>query len=402
MKSLLFPLKGVVQHYAWGGRHFIAHLLNQENQAGLPYAEYWMGDHLGGPSQILWNDTWTALPDVLGNDAESILGMPVMARFGIRLPFLFKVLDVQKMLSIQAHPTKKAAEEGFKRENDLNIPLQAAYRNYKDDNHKPEIMVALTPFYLLHGFAQETNIAVFLAKFPEFKVLQTAFLTGGIYQLYKTIMEMPQEQVDELLSPLSVQVDHMQEIGLLDKDKPDYWAWLAFKDYTTDGHYDRGIFSIYLFNLVKLAPGQAIYQAAGIPHAYLEGVNMELMANSDNVFRGGLTPKHIDVPELMKHLVFEPIIPQVLDGQKIDDQLVFYPSPAPDFEMAWLSLSKSQQYHLTIKDSPCIGIVIEGEISLPGTGSFSKGDAFLVSPNAGINFFSQQGASVYMAWVGNF
>lgn len=381
MPMKIFPIKGVVQHYAWGGKSFIPNLLGVENGKNQPFAELWMGTHHRGTAIV--EKSGQHLSEVIAAHPKSILGDSVSEKFGHRLPYLFKVLDVQKMLSIQTHPTKAAAELGFKRENEAEIPLTAFHRNYKDDNHKPEVMVALTDFWLLHGFQSLEAIDNMLKNIPEFQILQNHFQNENVRELYQFIMEMPQEQVDTILAPLEKRLKPEFENNQLEKSSPDYWAAMAFQDYTRNGHYDRGIFSIYLYNLVKIEKGKGIFQAAGVPHAYLEGVNMELMANSDNVFRGGLTPKHIDVRELLQHLVFEPVTPKILNGKTISETETVFPTPAPDFQLSRIDLKDGQEANYS-SDSAEILIVMEGKIGVKEKGANfirKKGEVFFVAAN---------------------
>ena len=380
----IYKLNGVVQHYAWGGTQFIPNLLAVENKEKTPFAELWMGTHIKGPASVQTIEGEVSLANLIKKAPSKKLGQKVAANFNNKLPFLFKVLDVDSMLSIQSHPTKKAAEIGFAKENLTNISVTAPNRTYRDDNHKPEVMVALTDFWLLHGFKSIGAIRAILA-IPEFVALQSNFGEhGDIYQLYKAIMEMSQKEVNQFLAPLWQRLQPAFKAGKLEKTTADYWAAQAFEDYTIDGNFDRGIFSIYLFNLVNIKKGEGIFQAAGIPHAYLEGVNMELMANSDNVFRGGLTQKHIDVPELLTHLVFDEINPKILKGIKISEVEKIFKTPAPDFELSEIKLDKNQVYRSTKTASAETLIIMEGTISINFNRkslSFNKGESFFVEAN---------------------
>lgn len=400
----IIPLNGVVQHYDWGGFHFLPQLLSTPNPENKPFAELWMGTHKKGTATASLPDGDISLADLISQGPVQVLGEEVANYFQGRLPFLFKILDVRKMLSIQAHPTKKSAEVGFQRENEKGIPLTAFHRSYRDDNHKPEVMVALTDFWLLHGFKSKAAIAATLEEIPAFQVLQAAFEAQDIKALYQHIMELPQEEVDQILAPLKQQLDEKAAEGPIEKSSPDYWAKLAFEDYTRDGHYDRGIFSIYLFNLVFIPKGKGIFQDAGVPHAYLEGVNVELMANSDNVFRGGLTPKHIDVPELLKHLVFAPVDPKVLEGEKENPIVTHFSTPAPDFALSQLSFTN--EYAELKKESvstATIYIVMKGAVKITGDGknfSFSQGSVFLVPAQQVIDIQSEGEALLFAAKAG--
>lgn len=397
----IYRLNGVVQHYAWGGYQFIPNLLEQANDDSRPFAELWMGTHAKGPSTLRLGKKEELLRKHIEQFSKRVLGKQVIKKFGEQLPFLFKVLDVHKMLSIQAHPSKKGAELGFAEEEESGIHRIAPNRTYRDDNHKPEVMLALTQFWLLHGFKSLEGIQEVLA-IPEFQSLQGYFQDNNVLSLYQAIMEMPQEQVDSILHPLWIRLQPDFEENLLPKEKADYWAAQAFKEYTIDGHYDRGIFSIYLFNLVKLKRGEGIFQAAGVPHAYLEGVNIELMANSDNVFRGGLTQKFINVPELLKHLVFEPVEPKILVGAPISTIEKVYKTPAPDFELSQLKLSKRDVYRPKQDASPQVIISIEGEAVIIGNSkevSLKQGTSVFVEANTPYKILPKGEALLFKARV---
>lgn len=312
----MYRLSGKVQHYAWGGKEYLPWLLGKDNHHHQPFAEYWMGVHAGAPSRVWLSDNaHTGLPELIRSEPRRYLGQDVMNRFG-NLPFLLKVLDVKGMLSIQVHPTKAGAEEGFTRENAAGVAMDAPHRNYKDDNHKPEVMVALGEFWLLHGFLPEELLRKRLENTPELEFLLPVFEASGYAGLYRYIMELPEEGVDKALAPLAQRVYPLYEAGRLEKSSPDFWAGRVLEEKAPVFRgLDRGIFSIYLFNIVHLTEGQGIFQGAGVPHAYLEGRNIELMSNSDNVLRGGLTPKHVDVPELLKHVRFEATEPRVMEGE---------------------------------------------------------------------------------------
>ncbi len=396
-------IRGVVQHYAWGGYDYLPQLLSIENAARQPFAEYWMGAHPKAPSTLADKPDAPSLDQLIEAAPATFLGERVAAQFANRLPYLFKVLDVRDMLSIQAHPTKAAAEIGFAQENAAGIPLSAPHRNYKDDNHKPEIMVALTEFWLLHGFRSVEAIREVLASVPEFAPLQTHFAADSLFDLYQYIMELPQESVDALLQPLVDRIAPAYEAGALKKENPDFWAARAALTMPLPGgHLDRGIFSIYLFNLVRVEAGQGVFQDAGIPHAYLEGVNVELMANSDNVLRGGLTPKHIDVPELLDKLIFEPITPHILDGEAVSPAEKVYKSPAPDFELSKIQVNAVTHFESPAAHAPDILILIEGEVVVSSEESFFhlvQGQVFFAPANVSYRIEAREPAVLYKATV---
>lgn len=391
-----FKIKGVVQNYAWGGNTFIPELL------GLPvtgenYAEYWMGAHDKAPSVVV--ETGQTINELIETDPSGILGHQVARTFG-RLPFLFKVLDVKDMLSIQVHPTKIEAEKGFRAENQNNIPLSAPHRNYKDDNHKPEIMVALGEFWLLHGFKPADQLLDTLRNTPELSHLETDFLNLGYQGLYKKVMEESEEQTNETLSALIQRILPAYDRGDYDKSDPEFWAARAYKTFCTDEHFDKGIYSIFFFNILKLIKGNGVFQAAGLPHAYLEGQNIELMANSDNVLRGGLTPKHVDVPELLKHINFRETIPEILKGDVQSDGLeLIYKDPSPDFELSKINLREGLDYKHQARTLEII-LVYEGVVMLSSEEdklSLQYGEVVAITNNTAYEIRSSEDAILFKA-----
>lgn len=394
----IFHLKGYIQNYAWGGQDFIPSLLGFK-PTNETYAEYWLGAHVNGPSEVQTDAGPVALDKFLNKDPKGYLGEELYHQFG-KLPFLFKVLDVHKMLSIQVHPSKKEAEKGFIREDKLGIPLTASHRNYKDENHKPEIMVALSDFWLLHGFLPKDKLLEVLNQNQEFTELIPVFKDYGIKGLYQYIMELSTEESDRILRPLVHRILPLYKHNSLSKASPDYWAAKAVLSDNKDTVLDKGIFSIYFFNIVKLSKGEAIFQDAGIPHAYLEGQNMELMANSDNVLRAGLTPKHIDIEELLKHVVFKETEPFILKGElQADHKERIFKTPAPDFQLSKINLKKGEEYRMTSKTAE-IFILMEGNVQVTENDTnlqIKKGDAFLVVAQSDYRISATAQAVLYKA-----
>jgi mannose-6-phosphate isomerase len=308
-----YKLHGVHRHYDWGGNEFIPNLMKVNNESKKPFAEYWMGAHITAPALI-----------------ETKEGLISINEFG-NIPYLFKVLDVAKMLSIQVHPTMENALIGFELEQQAGIAIDAPNRNYKDQNHKPEVMVALSDFWLLHGFLAPDLLTDRLQEYNCFHSLLTQF-NGSDYQgLYQFFMQLPSQAADEILKPLIIDAVAAVKNGEVDKTHPHWWANKYYNGVVPESNIDKGIFSIYILNIVSVKKYQGVFQGAGLLHAYLEGQNIELMANSDNVLRGGLTPKHIDIDELLKHVNFTPTYPEVLTGDNINSNETIYPCPVPDF-----------------------------------------------------------------------
>lgn len=318
----VIKIQGQVQAYQWGGTQFLPTLLGYSNDSGLPQAEYWLGAHPSARS--------TSIGERFPLDE-------LLARHNAPpLQFLLKILDVQDMLSIQAHPNKQQAQEGFARENALGIALEAKNRNYKDTSDKPELMVALSEFWLLHGFRDIVEIADLLAAHPCLSSLRDILLRDGLAAAFSHALNFAAAEVQAMQKNLA----HTLQQNF-SKHTPEFWIqrWLR-----KNPQVENGILTLFFLNLRKLEPGMAVYQPAGLLHAYLEGQNVELMANSDNVLRAGLTPKHIDVEELLRTCS---IIPSRVDDFMIAPQTsangeMRFVTPFPDFELAELSPKPSE------------------------------------------------------------
>ena len=381
LQDKIFKLKGKVQHYAWGGNEYIPEWLGIENKEKQPCAEYWMGAHPSASSTLIVNGKEERLYDLIQQDAASFIGEKVNNTFG-ELPYLFKILDVKDMLSIQVHPSKTAAAKSFEEEEAKGIAINASTRNYKDKNHKPEVMVALSEFWLLHGFLTEDKLLKVLQAVPEFNGFESIVIEKGYKGLYEHVMLMPQVGVDKLLGSLVEREVARKKNNELTKQQPGWWVAKLYENETQLHNLDRGIFSIYFFNIVKTEPGEGVFQGAGLPHAYLEGQNVELMANSDNVLRGGLTPKHIDVPELIKHTIFEGIEPNIMKGIDLTSGEKNYPCPVEDFGISKLELKAGETY-TTEASSLEIIVIMEGELTIEGSNAITAKSGEVVAVMAG-------------------
>jgi len=380
----ILPIQGKVQHYEWGGFSFLPGLLGINNQENRPFAEYWLGVHPLGVANILLNDRAVLLSDFISADPHKALSERIVAQFG-SLPYLLKILDVNQMLSIQVHPSKEVAAQGFAREDAMGIARDAYNRNYKDQNHKPEVMLAISEFWLLHGFKQQNLLEQILADTQELQILLPLFKREGLASLYSFIMEMDQQSVNDLLLPLVKREIRKKREGLLTKNDPGWWVAKYYKEENPDGDIDRGVFSIYLFNITQLQPGEAIFQGAGVPHAYLEGQNIELMSNSDNVLRGGLTSKHIDVPELLANTRFESITPEIVKGTDLKEGETVFHFPVPDFALGMVRLNEASSFE-DKATGPEIWMVMEGGIIINNQMVVKKGESFIVFPGNGYTF----------------
>lgn len=343
----MLRVRAGVQRYQWGSTDFIPALLGVPNPKQEPFAELWMGTHPDLPAQVELQDDLVPLNELIEQAPETVVGPGAAENFGQRLPYLFKVLSAAAPLSIQAHPTKSQAEAGFARENAAGITVSAPDRNYRDDNHKPEILAALTEFYALRGFRPLEEIARLPIDVPEFEPLMRDYQAtpSSLKNLYGRFMSLAQEEVDCLLSPL------IERLAAADREQPfrpeqrEYWVLQADREFSQAGHRDRGLFSIFLLNLIRLEPGEAVYLSAGVLHAYLRGSGVELMANSNNVLRGGLTHKHVDVPELLANIVFEGERAEVVRPvSKPESAESVFETPAAEFELRRVTLSAGTTY----------------------------------------------------------
>ncbi|MEP6464975.1 MAG: mannose-6-phosphate isomerase, class I [Parafilimonas sp.] len=399
IQDKIFKLKGKVQHYAWGGTEYIPHWLGINNNDKKPFAEYWMGAHASASSTIKINNEDKSLFELIKNNPGEFIGEKTQKHFG-ELPYLFKILDVKDMLSIQVHPSKESAAKGFDEEETNGILINASNRNYKDKNHKPEVMVALSEFWLLHGFLSEDKLLKVIKATPEFKSLEKIVLEKGYKGLYKHVMKMPQSEVDSLLISLVEREIKRKKNNEVSKLEPGWWTAKLFENETHIKNIDRGIFSVYFFNIVKANPGEAVFQGAGLPHAYLEGQNVELMGNSDNVLRGGLTPKHVDVDELMKHIKFEGIEPNVMKGIDLTSGEKNYACPVEDFGISKIELQNGDTYESETTSLEII-VIIEGELNAFGTNTVTakKGEAIAILPGEKYSISTSNKLYAYKAFV---
>lgn len=395
----IFKLKGKAQHYAWGGYDYIPNWLNIDNTEHKQYAEFWMGAHPSASSVLVDGDNEVALYAAIKQNPATYIGQQVFDRFG-ELPYLFKILDVKDMLSIQVHPSKGEAVKGYEAEEAAGVLLHEPHRNYKDRNHKPEVMVALSEFWLLHGFLGKDELLDVLQNTPEFGGLDDVFNTAGYKGLYQYVMELPQDEVNQLLTPLVERELKARQGGKLQKHQPGWWVSKLYLEDGITGDIDRGVFSIYFFNIVKALPGEAIFQGAGMPHAYLEGQNVELMANSDNVLRGGLTPKHVDVPELLKHTIFEGTVVNIMRGERKGEGEVIYNCPVPDFGITKIALTAGQQAIGTSQSLEII-VVMDGTLQVTGVNTVhaKKGEAIAILPGEDYTLTTGSNVLAYKAFV---
>lgn len=405
----VLALEPAIQHYDWGDPDFIPALLGRPNPARKPHAELWLGAHPQSPSRVTSDPGQTPLNELIASADVEILGRRVAADFQSQLPFLLKVLSAAAPLSIQVHPDRSRAEAGFERENRAGIPVNAGHRNYKDTNHKPELIVALTEFFGVSGFRPLQDIRHQLEAVPELRSLAAEFLEEprSLQSLYSRLMTMEQGEVDGLLTALIARLEQENSVRPFTRLEREYWILKSDQIYSKGGHRDRGLFSLYLLNLVHLQPGQGLFLPAGVLHAYLEGSGMELMANSNNVIRGGLTPKHVDVSELLQNVSFEEMRPEIISalGRPGAGEHV-YPTPAREFELSRIELGDADPHPGRSNHPVEIFIVLSvesgGRVAVTSGGrnwNFGKGEAFLIRSGASYSLEAAGRATLYKATV---
>ncbi|GAA4924038.1 mannose-6-phosphate isomerase, class I [Actinoplanes utahensis] len=350
----MYPLTGAIRPYAWGSRTAIAELQGRPAPTEDPEAELWLGAHPGDPSTVPGTDGPVDLIALIGGDPAGQLGDDVVATFGARLPYLMKVLAAAAPLSLQAHPDAAYAKAAYARQE----ADPAAPKNYTDANHKPEMLVALTPFEALCGFRNPAIAAAAIAGFqvPRLEPVVTALTGGDLAEAVRLLLTWPAGDrgplIDEVVAAArAVPGDHEHA------DSATLVLDLA-------RHYpgDPGVLVALLLNRVRLAPGEAIWMPAGNLHAYLSGLGVELMAASDNVLRGGLTPKRVDVDELMRVLRFEVLDDPLLPATPIEPGVDTWTVPVPDFVLYRIDLNGTRPPIEVPAHGPRIVLCVEGTV----------------------------------------
>ena len=334
-------LKNPVQKYAWGSRTALQSLLDWPEPWEEPAAELWMGVHPKAPSKVEVDGDWRSLVDVIAADPVSVLGYDAAKQFSNRLPFLFKVLAADRPLSIQVHPDMAQAREGFERENRNSIPFDAHNRNYKDACHKPECLCAVTRFEAMKGFRAPEDILNLMdqvfgrTSIKELDPLRKEQNAAGLKRFFTSLVSMDGTRQAQVVN------EAVQGAERIAGENPAfYWLLELNREYPGD----VGVLSPLFLNLVDLSPGEAIYVPAGELHAYLSGVGMEIMASSDNVLRGGLTPKHMDIPELLSIVNFtaSPVLKQRPSSDDNFERI--YKNPADEFQLSLIVLNGDERF----------------------------------------------------------
>ncbi|MEV7523983.1 mannose-6-phosphate isomerase, class I [Streptomyces sp. NPDC091371] len=360
-------LTNTIRPYAWGSTTAIPRLLGVE-PTGEPQAEMWMGAHPGAPSRLDRGDGQRALSDVIAADPEGELGAASVAKFGPTLPFLLKILAAGAPLSLQVHPDLAQAKAGFEDEERRGVPFEAGHRNYKDPNHKPEMLCALTPFDGLCGFRPPLEAAELLDGLgvdslkPYVDMLHAHPEEAALREVLTAVLTADRAEMAHTVAEAAAAADRLGG---------PYAAYASLVH-----HYpgDPGFIAAMLLNHFRLQPGEAVFLGAGVPHAYIEGLGVELLANSDNVLRAGLTPKHVDVPELLKVTRFESGDPNVLRPEGNGEEV--YASPIDEFRLSRFLLAPGGVARVLPEGTPQIllctaGSPRVGELTLaPGESVF--------------------------------
>jgi mannose-6-phosphate isomerase len=372
--AAVLPLRGVIRPYAWGSRAALAELQGRPAPTDAPEAELWLGAHPGDPATVTGPDGPVSLATLIGDDPKGQLGAEVVDEFGPRLPYLMKVLAAEAPLSLQAHPDAEYAKQAFAAQE----ADPAAPRNYTDAHHKPEVLVALTPFDALCGFrAPDVSAAVLEGlHIPRLAPVVAALRAGpaGLRDAVQVLLTWPEDDRPALI----------EDVVTAARARPGYAESYALA-INLAGHYpgDPGVLVALLLNQVTLAPGEAIWMPAGNLHAYLSGTGVEIMAASDNVLRGGLTPKRVDVDELLRVLRFEVLDDPILPPTELAPGVRTWPVPVREFAL--------YQVKLTAATPP---------LRLPGAGPRivlgSKGDVFVAEAVDGTPVEVTPGTAAYV------
>ncbi|MGE6134702.1 mannose-6-phosphate isomerase, class I [Aeromonas salmonicida] len=371
-------MQNPIQGYDWGSHDSLTTLFGIPNPTGKPQAELWMGAHPNGCSEVTLAGSAQKLSAVIDAAPTAALGEATVTRFG-SLPFLFKVLCAEKALSIQVHPSKAQAEAGFAKEEAAGIPIKAGNRNYKDPNHKPELVFALTPYQAMNGFRA---IPAILALFERVKLAAIADLVAalaasqnevGLQHFFHQLLILSGERKDEALAGLLTYASAHQ----------DEETFALVTSLAAQYPGDVGLFSPLLLNVVTLQPGQAMFLDACTPHAYVRGTGLEIMANSDNVLRAGLTPKYIDVAELLDCTRCLPKPDdQILLAPRVEGAVQHFDVPVPDFTF---SVYPAGEHQLTTASAEILFAIDEAVILKRGddTLRLEKGQSAFVPAATG-------------------
>lgn len=366
----MYRLSNVLRPYAWGSTTAIAELFGRTPSGG-PEAELWIGAHPDSPSSIQLADGEKPLDEFIKENPGAALGEPVLGLFGATLPFLTKVLAADSALSLQVHPTLEQARAGFAAENAAGISFTDPQRSYRDDNHKPEMIFALSDFQALCGFRPPQDAARLLGGLrPKLAEAEAGL---GLLDEVLALLDGADEEA-ALRGAFVALVDGGERAAKLVSDTAGVLAAAPAGSLGTEYAAvarlaelypeDPGALISLLLNLVTLSPGQALCLPAGNIHAYLQGLGVEVMATSDNVLRGGLTPKFINVPELVKITDFRPIAPPLVKRTETDAGQELYCPPFAEFQLQRIELTDGGSPVPLAQHGPAVVLAVSGSALL--------------------------------------
>lgn len=402
-------IRGAIRNYAWGSRSAIAEFTGRPAPTAHPEAELWLGAHPGDPARLEGPRGETSLLDAIAEDPQAQLGSAVRDRYGDVLPFLVKVLAAEEPLSLQAHPSAEQAVEGYQREDRRRVPLKSPMRNYRDRSHKPELLVALGDFEALVGFRPAARSVALMRALevpglePFIGLLADQSDASSLRALFTTWITAPQPDLDVLIpAVLEGAVSYIRSGAT--EFAPEFRAVLELGERYPG---DAGVLAALLLNRISLKCGEGIFLPAGNLHSYLQGMAMEVMANSDNVLRGGLTPKHVDVPELLRVLDFTPVVDARVRTRRDGIELV-YETPTAEFAASVLILDGDDLGHEvdvpSCHDGPQVLVCTEGSVIVRAKSDevlMQRGAAAWVAADDGpIRLEATQPARLFRATVG--
>jgi mannose-6-phosphate isomerase len=375
----VYPLTGVIRSYAWGSRSVLAMLQGRPVPSDGPEAELWLGAHPGDPSTVTGPDGPVSLATLIADDPKGQLGADVVGEFGPRLPYLMKVLAADAPLSLQAHPDADHARAAFAAQQaDPGVP-----RSYTDPYHKPEMLVALTPFEALCGFrAPDVSAAAIDGlNVPRLAPVVAALRAGvtGLRDAVRILLTWPAEDRRALIQDVVTAARGRSTSAYAQ-------SYAVAVDVAERYPDDPGVLVALLLNHVRLAPGEAIGMPAGNLHAYLNGAGIEIMAASDNVLRGGLTPKRVDVDELLRVLRFEVLDDPILPSTEPEPGITTWRVPAREFALYRVRLDGRRAPVTVPAAGPRVILGTAGDIFVaeahgtpveirPGAAAFAPADA---------------------------
>jgi mannose-6-phosphate isomerase, class I len=392
MKSL-YMLENPIQPYPWGSTDGICKFTGIQNPDHRPMAELWMGAHPGASSRIasLAAGETVSLESFIAESPVETLGKECVERFGRKLPFLFKVLSAAHPLSLQVHPSKQQAHEGFLRENG-HIPLFSPERNYKDDNHKPELLMALEHFVGLCGFRPPRETAELFSRLQDSELRDAADIlsnTASYTDFLSRLFNVTDAEKNRTIASVKRSAKAFSETDATPRDR---YVWQLVNEFASQYPLDSGILAPLFLNLVILEPGEAIYIPTGVMHSYIRGTGLELMAVSDNVLRCGLTPKHVDTRELLSILEPSPYTPGILNPS-VSNGAAIYRTPCSEFQLSVID-TRTESAAITA-NTPSICIVAEGELNVETTDgeacTIHKGTSFFIPASGNEIRFGRSG-----------